>query len=76
MVGNEGSRKWYLPHHGVVNVHKPSKLRVVFDCTAKLGGISLNDMMMKGHDLMNRLLGVMSRFCCGPIAIAGDIEAM
>ena len=26
-------RTWYLPYHGVYHPHKPSKLRVVFDCS-------------------------------------------
>ena len=27
--------KWYIPHHGVYHPHKPGKIRVVFDCSAK-----------------------------------------
>ena len=33
--------KWCIPHHGIYNPHK-QKIRVVFDCSAKAGGISLN----------------------------------
>lgn len=28
------SKTWYLPHHSVVNPHKPDKLHVVFDAAA------------------------------------------
>lgn len=28
------SKTWYLPHHPVVNPHKPDKLHVVFDAAA------------------------------------------
>ena len=35
-------RTWYLPHHGVYHSHSPSKLRVVFDCSAELNGGSIN----------------------------------
>ena len=30
----ETKRVWYLPHHPVINVNKPGKVRVVFDCAA------------------------------------------
>ena len=29
----EKGKTWYLPHHGVYHPHKPSKIRVVFDCS-------------------------------------------
>jgi hypothetical protein len=59
----------------VINVNKP-KPRVVFDCAAKSGGISLNDLVMRGPDLLNAGLGVLLRFRCGPVAFKGDIEGM
>ena len=39
-------RMWYLPHHGVYHSHKPSKLRVVFDCCAELNGRSINKELL------------------------------
>ena len=36
----------YIPHHGVINQHKPDKpdkLRVIFYASAKYKGSSLND---------------------------------
>lgn len=41
--------KWYIPHHGVYHPQK-KKLRVVFDCSAKYGGTSLNDQLLQGPD--------------------------
>ena len=73
---NNKSLKWYLLHRSIINVNKPDKLLVVFDCSAKSNQICLKDMVLKSPDLMNNLLGVLLRFCCGPIAVAGDIEAM
>ena len=53
----EGKRPlWYLPHHPVLN--KPGKTRVVFDCTAKYGGTSLNDQLLTGPDLINSMVDV------------------
>ena len=67
---------WYIPHHGVYHAKKPNKIRVVFDCGARFGGTSLNDQLLQGPDLTNRLVGVLTRFRQGPIAFMGDINAM
>ena len=67
---------WYLPQHSVINVNKPEKLRVVFDCTAKYGRISLNSQFLQGSNLINSLVGVVIRFRQEQVALAADIEAM
>ena len=67
---------WYLPHHPVFNPQKPGKIRVVFDCSAKYNGTSLNDQLLQGPDLTNTLVGVLSRFRQDQIALMSDIEAM
>ncbi|XP_074649052.1 uncharacterized protein LOC141904366 [Tubulanus polymorphus] len=67
---------WYLPHHPVWHPRKPDKLRVVFDCSAKYQGRSLNDMLYQGPDLTNSLIGVLSRFRQEHVAFIGDIESM
>ncbi|XP_064635241.1 uncharacterized protein LOC135492615 [Lineus longissimus] len=69
-------KTWYIPHHGVTNVNKPGKIRVVFDAAATCQGISLNDTLMTGPDLLNSLFGVLQRFRVYKIAISADIEAM
>ncbi|XP_026054611.1 uncharacterized protein LOC113040501 [Carassius auratus] len=73
--GKDGE-KWYIPHHGVYHPKKPDKLRVVFDCSAKYQGTSLNDHLLQGPDLMNNLTGVLVRFRQHPIAIMCDVEKM
>lgn len=73
--GKEGE-KWYIPHHGVYHAKKPDKLRVVFDCSAKYKGTSLNDHLLTGPDLMNNLNGVVIRFRQHPTALMCDIEKM
>ena len=67
---------WYLPHHGVYNPNKPNKIRVVFDCSAKFAGTSLNDRLLQGPDLANNLVGVLIRFRVDQIAFCGDVESM
>lgn len=72
----DSNRIWYLPHHPVINVNKPGKVRVVFDCAAKYKGVSLNSQLMQGPDFMNSLVGVLIRFRQDHVAIAADVEAM
>ena len=68
--------KWYLPHHPVFHPQKPGKVRVVFDCSAKYRGSSLNDQLLQGPDLTNTLVGVLTRFREEPVAFMADVEAM
>ena len=67
---------WYIPHHGVYHPRKPGKIRVVFDCSAKFMGKSLNDMLYKGPDLTSSLVGVLLRFREEKVAVMADIESM
>ena len=67
---------WYLPHHPVFHPQKPNKVRVVFDCSARYQGTSLNEQLLQGPDLTNPLVGVLIRFREEPIALIADIEAM
>ena len=69
-------RTWYLRHHAVFHPAKPGKVRVVFDCSAKHRGSSLNDKLLQGPDLTNSLVGVLSRFRQEAVAVMADIEAM
>ena len=70
------SRVWYLPHFGVRKKDKPGKLRLVFDAAAKTNGISLNDQLEVGPDLLQSLTGIIMRFRQHEIAIKGDITDM
>ena len=65
----------YLLHHGVYHPKK-KKIRVVFDGSAKYGGVSLNDHLLQGPNLTNSLVGVLTRFRQEPIAFMADIECM
>ena len=67
---------WYIPHHAVFSPKKPDKLRIVFDCSAKFRGTSLNDQIHQGPDFTNKLIGVLLRFREKPVAIVADVQAM
>lgn len=67
---------WYIPHQGVYHPRKPNKIRVVFDCSAKYEGTSLNDHLLTGPDLANGMTGVLCRFRKHPVAVICDVEKM
>lgn len=64
---------WYIPHH---LVEHNGKHRLVFDCSYKYKGESLNSNLLPGPTLGPSLLGVLLRFREHQIAISGDIRAM
>ena len=53
-----------------------SKVRLVFDCSAKCEGISLKDVIHPGPKLQKNLFDVLVRFRRSPIALACDIKKM
>lgn len=75
--GNLSTQKgkvWYLPHHGMYHPKKPSSIRVVFDCSARYHGESLNDHLLQGPDLTSKLTDVLTRFREERVAFMADIE--
>ena len=55
---------------------KPGKVRVVFDCSAKYRGSSLNDQLLQGPDFTNSLIGVLTRLRQENVALMSDVEDM
>ena len=72
----EQKQAWYIPHHGVYHPKKPTKIRVVFDCSAEFQNESLSKHLLQGPDLTNNLVGVLCRFGKEPVALMCDIEGM
>jgi len=75
-AAEDNERTWYLPHFGTRNPNKPGKLRLVFDCAARANGVSLNDALLQGPDLMCPLISVLAKFRQREIAFSGDIRDM
>lgn len=67
---------WFLPIFAVYHPKKRDSVRCVFDSSAKYGGVSLNDVLLTGPDLINSLLGILLRFRQHPVAATADIEQM
>ena len=68
---------WYLPHFPVVRQDKETtKVRIVFDASAKCQGISLNDMIDPGPKLQSDLFSILVNFRKHEIALVCDISEM
>ena len=68
--------EWYLPHHPVINPNKPGKVRRVLNGAAKFRGVSLNNSLLTGPDLLQKLIHVLIRFRQREFAVSADIEGM
>ena len=55
---------------------KPGKIRVVFDCSVKFDGVSLNINLLQGPNITNTLVGVLLRFRREGIATQADFKLM
>ena len=66
----------YLAHHGVVKDSLTSKLRIVFDCSARTSknSLSLNDCLFAGPSLVPDMVQVLLRFRLFEFACISDIE--
>lgn len=71
----KNDKQWYLPHFAVTHPVK-KKIRIVFDAAARSRGVSLNDALLPGPDLLKSLFGVLLKFRRGPYAVAADIKEM
>ena len=75
-VGNGESGANRVLHHAVVRQDKATtKLRVVYDASAKSDGLSLNDCLFVGPSLNKKIFDILLRFRMYSIIIVlADIE--
>ena len=72
---DEPQKIHYLPHHAVGKRMKDTtKLRVVYDASARSNGPSLNDCLHAGPKFNQRIFDLLMRFRVHRIAITADIE--
>ena len=70
-----GYRIHYLPHHAIIRRDRQTtKLRVVYDASAKLEGSSLNECLHVGPKFNQIILEILLRFRANRIALVADIE--
>ncbi|XP_076660104.1 uncharacterized protein LOC143363391 [Halictus rubicundus] len=74
----ENSKIFYLPHHGVWRESSTTtKLRVVFNGSSKTTtGVSLNDILHSGPNLLPEIPDLLLRWRCHAIVFAADMEKM
>ena len=76
LAAMKNGRQWYVPHHPVINPHRPEKVRRVCNAAAKYKGESPTDKHVTGPDLLKNLVGIIFRFREHQIALTADIKAM
>ncbi|XP_018396856.1 PREDICTED: uncharacterized protein LOC108775073 [Cyphomyrmex costatus] len=78
VVENPIDDGYYMPHHAVVKESSnTTKVRVVFDASAKTStGISLNEVLMTGPLIQDKLLLHLIRFRVYRYVITANIEKM
>ena len=65
----------YLSHHAVIRKDKQTtKLRIVYDPSARDKGLSLNDCLYSGPKFDQSILDILMRFRTYRIALAADVE--
>ena len=70
-----GNRIHYLPHHAIIRQDKnTTKLRVVYDASARADGPSLNDSLHVGPKFNQKILDILLRFRSHRVALTADIE--
>ena len=70
-----GGSVHYLPHHAVIRKEKKTtKVRIVYDASARSDGPSLNDCLYAGPKFDQRILDILLRFRTHKVALTADIE--
>ncbi|KAJ8285934.1 hypothetical protein GJAV_G00032640 [Gymnothorax javanicus] len=68
---------WYISHLIAPNPHSLSTpVRLVWNSSQKCRGVSLNDLLLKGPDVLNSIHAVLLKFRRGVFAALGDIKKM
>ena len=71
----ETGRVHYIPHHAVNRRNKnTTKVRNVYDVSARQGGPSLNDCLHAGQSLLPKTVDILIRFRFHKVALVSDVE--
>ena len=76
-VEKQPPESWYVPHFPIVRIDKTTtKVRIVFDCSARHSGVSLINVIHEGPKMQSELFDNLIRLRRNPVGIACDIKAM
>lgn len=76
-IDNWKGPKWYISHLIAPNPHSTTTpVRIVWNSSQEFRGMSLNDLLHKGPDVLNPIRGVLLRFRSGLHAALGDVKKM
>lgn len=68
---------WYISHLVAPNPHSSSTpVRIVWNSSQEFKGMSLNNLLHKGPDVLNPIRGVLLRFRSGLYVALGDVRKM
>ncbi|XP_032410348.1 uncharacterized protein LOC116714123 isoform X3 [Xiphophorus hellerii] len=68
---------WYVNHQVAPNPHSvTTPVRLVWNSSQRFEGLSMNDILLKGPDVLNPIRAVLLRFRRGLHAALGDIKKM
>ena len=68
-------RVHYIPHHPVIRLDKETtKVRIVYDPSARKAGSSLNDCLHTGPSLIPEIMDILIRFRYHKVALVSDVE--
>ncbi|KAM9764604.1 uncharacterized protein ACNS7B_019486 [Menidia menidia] len=75
MRGNWKGPVWYVSHLVAPNPHSvTTPVRLVWNSSQKFKGVSMNDLLLKGPDVLNPIRAVLLRLRRGVYAAIGDIK--
>ncbi|XP_039456743.1 uncharacterized protein LOC120433854 [Oreochromis aureus] len=77
MISNWDGPVWYVSHLIAPNPHSvTTPVRLVWNSSQRFRGVSLNDLLIKGPDVLNQIRAVLLRFRGGVYGALGDIKKM
>lgn len=77
MMENWKGPVWYVSHLVAPNPHSvTTPVRIVWNSSQQFRGVSMNDVLLKGPDVLNQIRAVLFRFRRGVHAALGDIKKM
>lgn len=76
-IANWDGPVWYVSHLIAPNPHSvTTPVRLVWNSSQRFRGVSMNDLLMKGPDVLNQIRTVLLRFRSGVYAALADIKKM